>query len=82
MNNLLNELKNHLKHCLIDGKFYLIKKLSETAGFFMTDKKLVYVVKNFEGCNSNQMKSEYFSLCTNVEVHAVENSPQFETGFY
>lgn len=82
MNNLLSELKNHLKHCLVDGKFYLVKKLSEMAGFFMTDKKLVYVVKNFEGCNYNQMKSEYLSLCTNVEVHAVENSPQFETGFY
>lgn len=79
---MLNELKKHLKDCRIDGKFYLIKKLSETAGFFMTDKKLVYIVKNFERRDFNSMKSEYLNLYTNVELRAVENAPQFETNFY
>ena len=82
MSNLLNKLKNHLQNCCNDGKFYLIDKCSDTAGFFMTDKKLVYAVENFEHCVSNCMKCEYLNLSTNVQFHAVENEPQFKTGFY
>ena len=42
---LLNKITNAINDSPIDNKLYLVEKKSDTAGFFVSNKKLIYMAK-------------------------------------
>ena len=65
-----------------DGSIYLISKLANDTGFFVSNGKLIYMVKNSEDLGFESMDTEFISLRTHIYIVAVENHPQFESAYY
>ena len=65
-----------------DGAIYLVKKLSENTGFFVTNGHLLYLVYNFEDITHKSMQTDYLSLNTDVEIHSFKNNQKFPSGKY
>lgn len=65
-----------------DGLLYLAKKLTDKAGFFVSNKHLLYVVSNSDQEVSQSISTEYLHLNTNVEIHAFAEDHQFKSGKY
>ena len=61
---------------------YLIEKLSDCSGFFMTNGKLLYMVKNYEHETSLNLSTEFLQLNTNVEIISIESNKLFQSGTY
>lgn len=79
---MLEKVKNALAACPSDGAVYLVYKLSENSGFFMSQKHLLYMVYNHEGASHQSLATEFLRLDTNIEVLSIENSQQFKSGKY
>lgn len=79
---LLNKITNAINDSPIDNKLYLIEKKSDTAGFFVSNKKLIYMAKNTEAIEKNSLETEYLHLRSNANILAVENFQNFDSGFY
>lgn len=65
-----------------DNNLYLVEKLSDVAGFFVSNKKLLYIVKNNETHVNLNTKTEYLEMNTNVDILSVKDFQQFRTGKY
>lgn len=65
-----------------DNNLYLVEKLSEIAGFFVSNKKLLYLVRNDETHINLNTKTEYLEMNTNVDILSVKDFQQFRTGKY
>lgn len=79
---LLNKITNAINDSPIDNKLYLIEKKSDTAGFFVSNKKLIYMAKNTEAIGKNSLETEYLHFRSNANILAVENLQNFDSGFY
>lgn len=79
---MLSVVKDAIEKSPVDGLIYLAKKLSETTGFFVSDKHLLYIVRNIDHETSQSISTEYIKLNTNVEIQAFATGQQFETGKY
>lgn len=79
---MLSVVKDAIEKSPVDGLIYLAKKLSDTSGFFVSDKHLLYIVKNFDHESAQNISTEFINLHTNVEVQAFADGQQFETGKY
>ena len=79
---MLEKVKNALIACPCDGAIYLMHKLSDCSGFFMSQKHLVYMAYNNEGAAHQILATEFLRLNTNIEITAIENNQQFESGKY
>lgn len=79
---MLSVVKDAIEKSPVDGLIYLAKKLSDTSGFFVSDKHLLYIVKNFDHESAQNISTEFIKLNTNVEVQAFADGQQFETGKY
>lgn len=65
-----------------DDLLYLAKKLTDKAGFFVSNKHLLYVVSNSDQEVAQSISTEYLHLNTNVEIHAFAEDHQFKSGKY
>ena len=65
-----------------DGLLYLANKLTDKAGFFISNKHLLYVVSNLDCESSQSISTEYLHLNTNVDIHAFAEDQQFKSGKY
>lgn len=79
---MLEKVKNAMMACPCDGAIYLVNKLSDCSGFFMSQKHLMYMVYNNEGASHQSLITEFLRLNTNIEITSIENNQQFETGRY
>lgn len=79
---MINTIKEKLASCENDGIIYLIKKISTSSGFFMTDGRLLYMVFNDENDSQQSISTQFLRLNTNVEVLSIESNQQFTTGKY
>ncbi len=79
---MLEFIKAKLASCTGDGIIYLIKKLSDISGFFMTDGHLLYMVRNDEGAPYQSLTTDFLRLNTNVDITSIESSQQFASGKY
>ena len=79
---MLSIVKNAIEKSPVDGLIYLAKKLTDTSGFFVSDKHLLYIVKNFDHESSQSISTEFIKLNTNVEIQAFADGQQFESGKY
>lgn len=65
-----------------DDLLYLVKKLTDKAGFFVSSKHLLYVVSNCDREDSQSINTEHLQLNTNVDIHAFADNQQFKSGKY
>lgn len=65
-----------------DGDLYLIKELTKQSGFFASNGKLLYVVRDNSNRKSENIDTEYLSLKLHIYIHAVQNNPSFIDGYY
>lgn len=79
---MLEKIKKALSTCPDDGAIYLVYKLSDCSGFFMSCKHLVYMVCNTEEISHQSLATEFLRLNTNIEITSIENNQQFESGRY
>lgn len=79
---MLTKIKNAIAICPEDGMIYLVKELSSVSGFFMVDKKLLYLVENFENASSNSIVTDYVRMNTAVQINAVKGTNTFKSGKY
>lgn len=79
---MLDNIKNFIKNLPPDDLIYLVEKLSENSGFFISNGHLLYIVKNYEHEKPQSVSTEYLNLNTNVEIRAFAEKQQFESGKY
>ena len=79
---MLSIVKDAIEKSPVDGLIYLAKKLSDTSGFFVSDKHLLYIVKNFDHESSQSINTEFIKLNTNIDIQAFADGQQFESGKY
>ena len=79
---MVAQIKNALSSCPLDGLIYLICRISETAGFFMVRRHLVYMVVNKESVPHQNIATEFLQLNTDIEISSIERAQQFPSGKY
>ncbi len=79
---MLEKIRTALLTCPCDGAIYLVHKISDYSGFFVSQKHLVYMTYNNEGASHQSLTTEFLRLNTNIEITAIENNQQFESGRY
>lgn len=79
---MLNRIIDCLNACKSDSLLYLIEKLSDISGFFMTNGCLLYIVKNIELNHSQSISTEYLNLNTDIAIESIQNDQQFKSGRY
>lgn len=79
---MLEEIKMTITTCPCDGNIYLVHKLSDCSGFFMSQRRLMYMVYNNEGASHQSLITEFLRLNTNIEITSIGNNQQFESGKY
>lgn len=79
---MLAEIKKALITVPKDGALYLVKKLSQNTGFFITNGHLLYLVYNFENITHKSLTTDYLLLNTDIEIHSFENNQAFVSGKY
>lgn len=60
----------------------LLVPLSDKAGFFCTEGRLVYMSLDTFDYSVESIDTDFLSLQIHVPIHAVDNSPTFHDGFY
>lgn len=79
---MLAEIKKALNTVPKDGVIYLVKKLSQNTGFFITNGHLLYLVYNFENITHKSLTTDYLLLNTNIEIQSFKNNQAFVSGKY
>ena len=79
---MLIAIKNALNTVPKDGAIYLVRKLSENTGFFVTNGHLLYLVYNFENIDHRSLLTDYLLLTTDIEIHSFKNNQTFSSGKY
>ncbi len=79
---MLSEINKALATTPVDGMIYLAKKLTNKAGFFVSNKHLLYVVSNSDLETSQNISTEFLRLNTNVDIRAFADDQQFQSGKY
>ena len=77
-----DSLLRKIKEFPSDNNIYLIEKLSEIAGFFISNQKFLYIVKNSEISINQNIKTDFIELNTNIEIFSVKDFRQFKSGRY
>ena len=73
----LDNLKGKDKETL-----YLIESITEKTGFFSSDGKLIFIVKDEAGLTPEGIDTEYLRLQTHIKISSVKNFQTFEDGYY
>lgn len=79
---MLKEIKKALNTVPKDGAIYLVKKLSQNTGFFITNGHLLYLVYNFENITHKSLTTDYLLLNTNIDIRSFKNNQAFVSGKY
>lgn len=76
-------LLTKIKEFAHNDTLYLLEKVSDGSGFFTLNGNILFLVQNTEECVSQNIKTEYLHLESNVHISAFATSVQsFENGFY
>lgn len=61
---------------------YLLEQLSTEAGFFSTDRKFVFLIRDDSNYNYEGVETEYLRLQTHLRISAVNNHQSFKDDYY
>lgn len=75
-------LKSQIESITDISNIYLIEVLTENAGFFSTDGKLLYVAKDIYQYSYEGIETDYLKLQTHVRINSVKNNQTFSDDYY
>ena len=64
------------------SSIYLLEALSDTAGFFSNEGRLLYVAKDIYSYSFEGIETDYLKLQTHVRISSVDNNPTFKDDYY
>lgn len=78
ISNIINQIES-----ITDiSSIYLIEILTDTAGFFVNDGKLLYIAKDIYEYPYEGIETEYLKLQTHVRINSVKNNQTFQDDYY
>jgi len=80
MNNI--ELLKKIDEIEDSTSIYLLETLSDTAGFFSSEKKLLFIIRDVSNIGFEGIDTDYLRLQTHIKIHGVKNDQTFEDGYY
>lgn len=75
-------LKSQIESISDLNSIYLIEPLSNSAGFFANDRKLLYIAKDIYEYFSEGIETDYLKLQTHIRISSVKNQQTFKDDFY
>ena len=78
----ISNLKNHVESTTDTSSIYLIEVLTDSAGFFANDGKLLYIAKDIYGYSYEGIETDYLKLQTHVRISSVKNNQTFCDDYY
>lgn len=79
--DILN-IKNHVESITDTTSIYLIEVLTNSAGFFANDGKLLYIAKDIYGYPYEGIETDYLKLQTHARISSVKNNQTFCDDYY
>ena len=78
----MQDIVSKIEQTYEDGDLYLIEVLSRDSGFFVLDKKIIFVERDMDNFQMESIDTEYLQLQTHVKVRGVKNNQSFEEDYY
>lgn len=78
----IEKIKAQVESITDIASIYLIDILSDTAGFFTSDKKLLYIAQDTSDYSYEHIETDYLKLQTHVWICAVKNNQTFKDDYY
>ena len=75
-------LKSQIESITDISSIYLIESITEFAGFFANDTKLVYIARDLYEYQYEGIETDYLKLQTHVRISSVKNNQTFSDGYY
>lgn len=75
-------LKTQIKSITDTSNIYLIEALTDIAGFFATDGKLLYIAKDIYDYPHESIETDYLKLQMHVRISSVKNNQTFADDYY
>lgn len=75
-------LKSQIESITDISSLYLLESLTEFAGFFAYDTKLLYIAKDVYEYQYEGIETDYLKLKTHVRISSVKNNQTFSDGYY
>ncbi len=64
------------------SSIYLIEAITDTAGFFANNSKLLYIAQDIYGYSYEGIETDYLKLQTHVRISSVKNNQTFRDDYY
>ena len=78
----VSKIKEKIQSITDLSSIYLIEVLSETAGFFSNDRKILYIAKDIYGYPYEGIETDYLKLQTHIRISSVKNNQTFKDDYY
>lgn len=78
----ISKLKEQIQSIDDVTSIYLLDALSDIAGFFANDGKLLYIAKDVYSYPYEGIETDYLKLQTHVRINAVKNNQTFKDDYY
>ena len=78
----VENIKTQIESITDASSIYLLEALTETAGFFANDGKLLYIAKDIYGYPYEGIETDYLKLQTHVRISSVKNNQTFSDDYY
>lgn len=79
--NIVN-LKAQIEYITDTSSIYLLDALTENAGFFTNEGKLLYIAKDIYEYPYEGIETDYLKLQTHVRISSVKNNQTFNDDYY
>ena len=76
------KLKSQIESITDISSIYLIESITEFAGFFANNTKLLYIAKDVYEYQYEGIETDYLKLQTHVRISSVKNHQTFSDGYY
>lgn len=78
----VENIKSQIESITDTTSIYLLEALTEIAGFFANEGKLLYIAKDIYGYHYEGIETDYLKLQTHVRISSVKNNQTFRNDYY
>lgn len=78
----IKKYKSQIESITDTASIYLIEALTEFAGFFTNDGKILYIAKDIYNYSYEGIETDYLKLQTHIRITSVKNNQTFGNDYY
>ena len=80
---MIKEIRNKVNGNIFNEELvYLLCKVNKNSGFCFYNKKIIYIIKNFDNLAYKSLDTIFLSLKCNLKIESIECDSSFSTGYY